>query len=185
MLKPRNIPDIFLGALLAAMIFAFGFGVALTFYPPQKNETARGTEQSGNAAGSDDRLANYTLALDFLNFFLVISTIGLWLATRRSASIAERALTELERPVVALEVLQLGLSFTDNGTITSPVSDFKYQFANYGRTPARLTELLETWPIVDRMDSLGATTNLPEPIDPTTQRGRPFPAGIVIGSDKP
>ena len=122
---------------------------------------------------------------------LTLSTITLWLATKRSANIAERALTELERPFLGVEVLQSGLSFTETGAVTSPVSEFKYQFINYGRTPARLTELVETWPIVNRINEsedgtkYRYTSVLPDPIDPTRQPGRTLPYGVVVSSDKP
>jgi hypothetical protein len=129
---------------------------------------------------------------------LALSTISLWLATKRSANIAERsaniaerALTELERPFLGVEVLQHGLSFTKTGTVTSPVSEFKYQFINYGRTPARLTELVETWSVVNRINEnedgtkYRYTSVLPDPIDPTRRRGRTLPYGIVVSSGKP
>jgi hypothetical protein len=100
MLRDRRIPDIFLGALLAVAVFALGFSVAFSLYPPQKNRPTQSAEQSGNTARSDDRLADYTLALDALNFFLVVSTVGLWWQARRSAKIAEHALLDLERACV-------------------------------------------------------------------------------------
>jgi TIR domain-containing protein len=99
--------------------------------------------------------------------------------------------TELERPFLGVEVLQSGLSFTVTGTVTSSISEFKYQFINYGRTPARLTELVETWPIVNRINEsedgtkYRYTSVLPDPIDPTRQRGRTFPYGVVVSSDRP
>jgi hypothetical protein len=122
---------------------------------------------------------------------LALSTITLWLATKRTANIAERALTELERPFLGVEVLQSGLSFTETGTVTSPISDFKYQFVNYGRTPARLTELVETWPVIKRINEkeggsrYSYTSVLPNPIDPTRQSGRKLPFGVVVSSGKP
>jgi hypothetical protein len=122
---------------------------------------------------------------------LALSTIPLWLATKRSANIAQRALTELERPFLGIEVLQKGLTFTATGTVISPISEFKYQFINYGRTPARLTELVETWPIVNRINEsedgtkYRYTSVLPNPIDPTKQRGRTLPYGVVVSSDRP
>jgi hypothetical protein len=86
--------------------------------------------------------------------------------------------TDSKRPLLGVEVLQSGLSFTEIGTVTSSISKFKYQFINYGRRPARLTELVETWPIVNRINEsedgtrYRYTSVLPDPIDPTTHRGR-------------
>jgi TIR domain len=98
--------------------------------------------------------------------------------------------TELERPFLGVEVLQSGLKFTETGTVTS-ISEFKYQFINYGRTAARLTELVETWPVVKRINEkedggrYSYTSILPDPIDPTKQRGRTLPYGVVVSSDRP
>jgi hypothetical protein len=84
---------------------------------------------------------------------------------------------------LGVEVLQSGLSFTETGVVTSPISDFKYQFVNYGRTPARLTELVETWPVIKRINekedgsNYSYTSVLPDPIDPTRQSGRKLPFG--------
>ncbi len=117
------------------------------------------------------------------------STDNLWDVTRRSADIAERALTELERPFITVEVLQSGLTFTASGTVTSPISDFKYQFVNHGRTPAQLIELVESWPVVDRIrhptNSNKFQSVQPPPIDPKTQRGRQLPFGVVVSQNKP
>jgi hypothetical protein len=95
--------------------------------------------------------------------------------------------TELERPFLGVEVLQSGLKFTETGTVTS-ISEFKYQFINYGRTAARLTELVETWPVVKRINEkedggrYSYTSILPDPIDPTKQRGRTLPYGVVVSN---
>src|ERR1700722_10320644 len=97
MLKPRNIPEIFLGALLATALFVLGVAVAVSFHQPQKNEAAQSAQQTSNSSGGDDRLAEYAYALDWLTFFLVVSNIGLWWQARRSARVAELALVDLER----------------------------------------------------------------------------------------
>jgi hypothetical protein len=84
-----------------------------------------------------------------------------------------------------------GLTFTETGTVTSPISEFKYQFVNYGRTPARLTELVETWQLVNRIREneegprYTYISVLPDPIDPSRRRGRTLPYGIVVSGDKP
>lgn len=188
MLKGRKIPDIIFGVLLTIAVFSLGVSVSLSLYPPNQNGSTH-SEQKGSASGTDERLATYALALDWLNLFLVISTFLLWRASRRSAKIAERALIELERPFIVIEVLQSGLTFTANGSVTSPISNFKYQFVNHGRTPAHLVELVETWPVVDRVtddtDTNKFKSVLPDPIDPATHRGRSLPFGVVVGAAKP
>lgn len=100
MLNGRKLPDMLFGALFGIVIFCLGFSVALSLYPPEKNQTAQNTEQRGNATGGDERIADYTLVQTWLNFFLVISTVGLWVQTRKSGQISERALVSLERPYI-------------------------------------------------------------------------------------
>jgi len=131
----------------------------------------------------------FTIVLAASTGRLWYSTEKLWGSTNRSAEIAERALTELERPFITVEVLQSGLTFTANGTITSPISDFKYQFVNHGRTPAQLIELVESWPIVDRIqhptDPNKFQSVQPPPIDPKAQGARRLPFGVVVSKDRP
>ncbi len=82
------------------------------------------------------------------------------------------------------------MGFGVTGNVTS-VSDFKYQFVNYGRTPARLTELVETWSVIkwinekDDGTRYSYTRVLPDPIDPTSKCGRILPFGVVVSSGKP
>jgi hypothetical protein len=144
MLRDRRIPDIFLGAILAIAIFALGFSVALSFYPLHQNGRAQTAEQKNNTAPSDDRLADYTLALDFLNAFLVLSTVGLWWATRRSAGVAERALTELESPFIGLKITEPRIAAIWRGPeayeIRKTYNGLTFCFVNHGRTPAVLLE---------------------------------------------
>jgi hypothetical protein len=52
--------------------------------------------QPANIEAVPDKLTDWLLVT--LNLFLVASTLLLWRANNRSAEIAERALTELERP---------------------------------------------------------------------------------------
>ncbi len=70
---------------------------------------------------------------------LGVSTIGLWLATKRSAAIAERALTDVERPWVFRDIVTVtvrhrpGVKFNDWMV--------KLKWRNVGRTPALLVDL--------------------------------------------
>jgi len=95
-----------------------------------------------------------------LNALLVGSTIMLWVATRQSARVAERALTQLERPYVFFQD-----TTHENDTYT-------ILFVNHGKTPAiiksrRLAcEYLERSPVIE---------DIPE---------HHFPKGAVIGAGK-
>jgi hypothetical protein len=130
-----RVPEIFLGALLAVAVFALGFTVALSFVPSQQN-TRASVKERHNETSTDDRLATYTLALDWLNAFLVASTIGLWIATRQSAKIAERALTELERPWLFLEGATISRRELPGQEIISNNWYIKLRWKNVGRSPA-------------------------------------------------
>jgi hypothetical protein len=175
-----RIPEILLGALLAVAIFAMGFVTASSFRYPPDNSGAHAAEQMSPKGSADDRLANYMLALDVLNVFLVLSTIGLWFATRRSAKVAERALTELERPFVGIEIKDNGVRFDRNTSVDSIVEENErnliFQFANYGRTPATITEML------DRIE-VCRPNELPAVIDQNVT-GNAFPFGVIVGADR-
>jgi hypothetical protein len=133
MLSNRKIPDIFLGALLAVAIFSLGASVAFSLYQPQKNEAAQGAKNSDNLTGSDDRIAEYTLAQVWLNVFLVVSTIGLWWQTRKSSQISERALLSLERPYI----------FPVDPIFVRTATELYAEFivANCGRAPGDIREV--------------------------------------------
>jgi hypothetical protein len=81
------IPEIFLGALLAVATFAIGFVVASHYQ-----------QEIGSFRWPEIITAAFTVVL-------AVSTVFLWWATLRSAKIAERALTELERPFVGIKVI--------------------------------------------------------------------------------
>jgi hypothetical protein len=77
---------------------------------------------------ASDPVAAFTLVLS-------LSTIALWLVTRRSADIAERAFSDLERPYVYI----FGAKGLARYSETMDPYDFlKYSVANYGKTPASI-----------------------------------------------
>jgi len=104
----------------------------------------------------------------------------MWVATERNASaahraaeVAERALVELERPYVFVRFGEPGFEIR---TVETPGTDelklvsryngrFQMRFVNFGRSPAILTELLDTY---DRVAGLAA---MPYP----TTRGQEQP----------
>jgi hypothetical protein len=166
-----RVPEIFLGALLAVAIFALGFSVATSFRYPIQNSTAQSAEQPRQGAGdADNRLANYTLALDWLNGFLVLSTFLLWLASRRSARIAERALTELEAPFVFVQINAPGLEVR-GGAVTW--GNLQWSVVNFGRTPASILEIF-----VDQVRLIPFGED-PEPVNPSVRRGDRLPFGVI------
>jgi hypothetical protein len=157
--------------------------------PPTEYQSAHSAENRSAPVVAEEppKITDWLLVL--FNGLLVGSTYLLWRATSRSVKIAERALTELERPFITVDVLEVGLVFTGNGTVTSPINDFRYQFINHGRTAAQLTELVETWPVVDRIkdpaDANKFKSVLPDPIDPAIIKGRALPFGVVVSEQRP
>jgi hypothetical protein len=86
-----------------------------------------------------DPVAVFTGLLTLFNGLLFVSTIGLWLATRKTASISERALIDLERAYIFVQ--QIGgdldpfVTMDDgSGNPRFLVPDFSVTLVNYGRT---------------------------------------------------
>ncbi len=148
-----RVPEIVLGTLLAVAIFSMGMTVQII--NPKNNQANSGTDKQAKAESStsttDDRLANYTLWLVVFTGVLGASTIGLWWVTwrgsvrqsrdmeasiataKRSANIAERALTVVERAFCAVS------DFSNNTiSIRGQLSFFatRIRIANSGSTAA-------------------------------------------------
>ncbi len=114
---------------------------------------------------------------------LLLTAAATWAATI-SASAATRALTDLERPHVFVEVKTAGLSINlGMGGYSMAGGRFDYECVNHGRTPAALAEILP------RIVVLPAG-NFPTPVDPTVDRGstcadwRELPTGTVATERK-
>lgn len=102
------------------------------------------------------------------------------LAADKSASVAEKALYDTERPFVKAEVPVPGLTVLP-GDMNGPRlkrEDLVISINNYGRTPAILTELQYTLEI--RASGVDIA-----PIDPNNMRGRSLPAGVLAVPEKP
>jgi hypothetical protein len=110
---------------------------------------------------------------------LAVSTIGLWIATGRSASIARRAHIDLERPFLFMEIVDPGVSL-DGGQFA--FKDTTFRIVNYGRTPAQLIHLAR---VVRCVIVSPGSRHLPEPVDPTKTADVYFPVGSVIAPEKP
>jgi hypothetical protein len=105
-----NIPEIFFGILIAVAIFVMGIAFESSRHQPANSQTANATNNGGNPVIAENGIKLTDWLLVGLNFFLVCSTLMLWNANNRSARIAERALTELERPFVAFVVITTALA---------------------------------------------------------------------------
>jgi hypothetical protein len=99
-------------------------------------------------------------------------------AARQSAEVARRALTELERPYVVVEVTEPGIVVDAEGNFSLARSQPRWEALNFGRTPAILLDRLTVW-LVEADDSM------PYPIDPISQRGPQFAEGCVAAADHP
>jgi hypothetical protein len=97
-------------------------------------------------------------------------------AAVKSANVSERALVELERPYVAVQFTKPGLHAYEDGQMRHD-GHFRLNVVNYGRTPAILTELLDTYPTE-------AGTALPYPLGEPL-KGPELPAGTFSAKDGP
>lgn len=102
---------------------------------------------------------------------LGVSTIYLWKVTAKSAQIAERALTELEAPIVGVKIVRPGLEWDPLKTNLS-IGNLQFSFVNYGRTPAMLHELIE--------DVRSAKIGEGFPPGMKGERGPPMPYGVFV-----
>lgn len=109
--------------------------------------------------------------------------------TKRQADIAEEtaaattrqfsAYIGAERPFVFLEITEPGIGMQGDGSMRFAGKRFAFQFTNYGRTPALLHEINESYPIVEGL------SDAPPPLDPMVDRGRMQPTGIVSAVGAP
>jgi len=138
---------------------------------------------------TEDPTAFFTAWVAVFTCVLASSTIGLWVVTwrssvrqsndmqasieaaKRSADIAERALTELEAPIVGIKIVEAGLNW-DRTKRTFTVGTLKYKFVNYGRTAATIFE------ICDDMRSVKIGEGFPLPLK--SLRGPPLPYGVFV-----
>jgi hypothetical protein len=109
---------------------------------------------------------------------LAISTIMLWISTRdaavagsHTAEIAERALTELEAPIIGVKIVSPGIEW-DLGKKNFTGGILKYKFVNHGRTAATLYEIFDDVRIVRPGEGL------PPHVKPV--RGPPLPYGVFV-----
>jgi hypothetical protein len=130
----------------------------------QRADGSQQMRDSNEKDNQDARLATATEYLVYATGGLVLVPVGLVYFAfvqardfKRFTGIAERALTDLEAPFVFVDVSETGLEVSD-GMARPSGKKFTYQFTNYGRTPANLTELLTVYRIDEGDD-------LPSPLD--------------------
>lgn len=113
-------------------------------YPHQQNGTSAtgGENQTQNLNWNNwthDPVAVFTGLLTLFNGLLFVSTIGLWLATRKTASISERALVDLERAYIFVQKIGGNMdpfvTMDDGAGIPQfLIPEFSVTLVNYGRT---------------------------------------------------
>lgn len=114
---------------------------------------------------------------------LVWSTWLLWRSTSQSVGIAERALTELERPFVYAQVTNVSINISrlqksGTATVLMHLGRFELSLLNFGRSPANLTRLeYEIRPAIHG--------GIAPVIDPKIVGGRELPVGTVSAPDHP
>jgi hypothetical protein len=177
----------FVWPILAAL-FGFALGGSYVWGLlgfPQYDLRPAVADQAANSEGQqahqqksifipDDSTGFYAFCTALFTGALFLSTTLLWKATNRTARIAERALTELEAPIVAVKIINPGISW-DLGKRTFTLGTLKYSFVNHGRTAATIHEL------VDDVRSVNVGEGFPPTI--RAERGPQMPYGVFIPPD--
>lgn len=132
-------------------------------------------------------LAHYTEALAGATIVLVAATIVLVILgycqladVRRSTDIAERTLTELEAPFIAVRIIDKGVDKI-YGIPDHEFGMMKFSFANYGRTPIHLRQVEEKFTLIS------FERGLPDEFDLDFSNRIPMPRGVISapGVDSP
>jgi hypothetical protein len=140
--------------------------------PPSYNQSATKAEYRSSpiAAEEPPKITDWLLVL--FNGLLFGSTALLWVANNRSAKIAERALTELEAPFLSIKIIDTGIT-RSYGKTGHDFQIIRFCVVNYGRTPARLIEL------VDRFALLDINAGLPPEANPQSATRNTMPYGVI------
>jgi hypothetical protein len=163
-------------------------------------EKSRGDLDAEKARQDSDRqllkltgdLANYTRLLFAATAALFLATIGLVVvgfrqvrdasrsikAAEDSTRIGERALTELERPFVGIEIIDSGFKselVSEEDYYVTLAENLTFRYVNHGRSPATIIETSDKFDIC-------TPNNLPDPIDPNAP-GNQVPFGVIVGAN--
>src|SRR3954453_11979653 len=121
----------------------------------EKKGDARQQQKSLTEGLTDDPVAFATLIVAFATGALAISPIGLRRVTRRSVDVAERALTELERPFILPSVQP---SVLKARRAQRHRIFLEFEIGNYGRTPAIITHSRVACVLRDKEEGLTPPT---------------------------
>src|SRR5216684_9378641 len=138
-----NIPEIILGVFLTVAVFAMGMVFESSRTPTSSEKTQQSNNYSGTPIAPEhtaDKTTDWLLVA--LNFLLVVSTGLLWRANNRSAKIAERALTGLERPWLFLEGTTISRRDLPGQQLIPNNWFIKLHWKNVGRAPALIEDCL-------------------------------------------
>jgi hypothetical protein len=163
-------------------------------------EKSKGDLEAEKAKQESDRqlvkltgdLANYTKLLFAATAALFLATIGLVVVGFRqvrdarrsiksgedSTRIAERALTELERPFVGIEIIDSGFKselVSEEEYYVTLEENLTFRYVNHGRSPATIIETSDDFEIC-------TPNKLPDPIDPNAL-GNQVPFGVILGAN--
>jgi hypothetical protein len=143
---------------------------------------------------AEERTAEYTLWLAVGTFLLALGALLQIVflrrtdataahaadAARKSAEIAERALTELERPYVYVDVIDATGESNDGYPLAQQgiVGIYRVEVHNFGRTPANLTRIAYD-------ADLSPWDGIVPPVDPAKVGGAELPVGVVAVADRP
>lgn len=142
--KQFRIPEISLGTFLAIALISLGLVVGSTLLSERTTQAPSGNEVGETfwQRTTKDPTAFFALWTAAFTGVLAISTIFLWNATKRTAQIAERALSEVERPWLFIE----GATVSRRDLPGEPMEPnnwfISFRCRNVGRTPAVVEECI-------------------------------------------
>jgi hypothetical protein len=196
-LRRFRIPEITLGFLFATAIWV----VVLWFVadPQTYHQVCETNQQTGKESCAPHNVfyvvswyAGYwltasaaaitALATGFIAWFtwtLRQSTEKMWVetqkaadASKQSADVAERALTELEAPFIAVEIAENGIIRKFSG-MGHDFQAIRFCVVNYGRTPAQLIEIADLPALRKKTDGL------PPAASPDKATRNTMPYGVI------
>lgn len=183
-------PEIMLGFLLATVCWVGVLGWQASYAPTEgeKGQCEEAAKASGHKTEECKTLWERTTTdpVAFFTFWLVVftgvlgaSTVLLWLAgekqlglLKRSADISERALTELEAPFIAIKIVESGVDRT-YGEMGHNFIKLIFCISNFGRTPARILEIVDKPIFVEKQEGL------PRKILPDEATRNEMPWGVL------
>ena len=178
------------GIAISALVglFASQRAVLQRSEPPKQSDSAANRSEKDHAERLDwynwtgDPIAVFTGLLTGFNGPLFVSTIALWLATRKTAKISERALTELERAYIFVETIGSNLNFyldpTAGWNPERRGPNFTFSGVNYGRTPGNIDRAFICFEVLDRIPAE------PDETIATTGHEDAESAEIIIGPNR-